>query len=178
MGYEIAGGIGIKMAAPEREVYVMVGDGSYLMMPQEIVTSIQEGIKLTIILLDNHGFSSIGGLSQSVGSTGFGTYYRYRNAQSGQLNGETLPIDFAQNAASLGAHVIAANTRDDLANALEAARGIDKTTVIVVETDREQRVGGYESWWDVPVAEVSTLDSVQNARREYEQAVKRERYFL
>ena len=103
MGYEIAGGLGVKMAAPERDVYVMVGDGSYLMMAQEIVTAVQEGIKMTIVLLDNHGFASIGGLSESVGSGGFGTRYRYRNAATGELDGEVLPVDFAANAASLGA---------------------------------------------------------------------------
>ena len=84
MGYEIAGGLGVKMAAPDREVYVLVGDGSYLMMAQEIVTAVQEGIKLTIVLLDNHGFASIGGLSESVGSGGFGTRYRYRDAATGR----------------------------------------------------------------------------------------------
>src|SRR5262249_3866438 len=87
MGYEIPGGLGVKLAAPEREVFVIVGDGSFLMMPQEIVTAIQEGIKLNIVLIDNHGFQSIGGLSASLGSGGFGTHYRYRDAQTGQLTG-------------------------------------------------------------------------------------------
>ncbi len=177
MGYEIAGGIGVKMAAPEREVYVMVGDGSYLMMNTEIVTAVQEGIKLVIILLDNHGFASIGGLSKSVGSDGFGTKYRYRG-DSGQLDGETLPIDFAANAGSLGAHVIRAANRDELADALAEARQIDKTVCIVVETDRRQRVGGYESWWDVAVAEVSENPAVQQARANYEQAKAKERQYL
>jgi 3D-(3,5/4)-trihydroxycyclohexane-1,2-dione acylhydrolase (decyclizing) len=178
MGYEIAGGLGIKMANPEREVYVMVGDGSYLMMPQEIVTSIQEGYKLTILILNNYGYSSIGGLSESVGSNGFGTRYRYRNEQTGQLDGDPIPVDYAQNAASLGAYVISANNRGELEDAIEKAKGIDHTTVIVIETDREQRVGGYESWWDVPIAEVSTVPSVQAARQEYEEAIQRKRYFL
>ena len=177
MGYEIAGGIGVKMAAPEREVYVMVGDGSYLMMNTEIVTAVQEGIKLVIILLDNHGFASIGGLSKSVGSDGFGTKYRYRG-DSGQLDGETLPIDLAANAGSLGAHVIRAANRDELADALAEARQIDKTVCIVVETDRRQRVGGYESWWDVAVAEVSENPAVQQARANYEQAKAKERQYL
>ena len=105
MGYEIAGGLGVKMAAPDREVYVLVGDGSYLMMAQEIVTAVQEGIKITIVLLDNHGFASIGGLSEAVGSGGFGTRYRYRNAATGELDGDVLPVDLAANAASLGARV-------------------------------------------------------------------------
>ena len=177
MGYEIAGGLGAKMAAPEREVYVMVGDGSYLMMSSEIVTSIQEGYKLTIVLLDNHGFSSIGGLSESLGSGGFGTEYRRRDAQSGQLDGEVLPIDFAAGARSLGAHAIAAVTLDDVRSALEEARARDRTTVIVIETDSEERVPAYGSWWDVPVAEVSSMESVRRARAEYEEGLRKERFF-
>lgn len=178
MGYEIAGGLGIKMAAPDREVYVMVGDASYLMMNSEIVTATQEGVKITIVLLDNHGYASIGGLSESVGSAGFGTKYRYRNGD-GQLEGDTLPIDFAANAASLGAHVIKANNRDELADALHTAQGItDRPVCIVVETDREERVPGYESWWDVAVAEVSTQAPVQEARADYETAKAKERHFV
>ncbi len=178
MGYEIAGGLGVKMAAPDREVYVLVGDGSYLMMAQEIVTSVQEGYKLNIVVLDNHGFSSIGGLSESIGSGGFGTEYRFRTRQTGQLDGDVLPVDFAQNAASLGANAIRAVTREDLRKALEEAKKADKTTVIVVETDRNERVPAYESWWDVPVAEVSEMESVQKARRDYEVNKAKERYYL
>ena len=166
------------MAAPEREVYVMVGDGSYLMMNSEIATSIQEGYKLTIVLLDNHGFASIGGLSESLGSAGFGTRYRFRDPQTGQLNGEVLPVDLAANARSLGADVIEAADLPALKNALEEARSRTRTTVIVVETDREQRVPGYESWWDVPVAEVSEIEAVQRARAEYEHNLKKERRHL
>ena len=178
MGYEVAGGLGVKMADPAREVYVMVGDGSYLMMSTEIVTALQEGYKLTIVLLNNYGFSSIGGLSQALGSGGFGTDYKSRGAESGQLDGAKLEIDFAANAASLGAHVIRAATRDDLQRALEEARDQERTTVIVIEVDKEVRVPGYESWWDVPVAEVSEMDSVKRARESYDEAVKRERSFL
>lgn len=177
MGYEIAGGLGVKMADPSREVYVMVGDGSYLMMNSEIVTSIQEGYKLTIILLDNHGFSSIGGLSASVGAEGFGTEYRFRD-DSGQLSGDYLPVDLAANAASLGAHVIRATDIGSLREALVAARAVDHTTVIAIEVDREQRVPGYESWWDVPIAEVSEVASAQAAYRAYVSERARERYFL
>ena len=178
MGYEIAGGLGVKMAAPDREVYVMVGDASYLMMSSEIVTSIQEGYRLNVVLLDNHGYSSIGGLSQSVGSGGFGTQYRFRGPSTGQLDGDVLPIDFVANAASLGAHAIRAVTSDDLQAALEEARHQDRTTVIVVEVDGEKRVPDYETWWDVPIAEVAEMEPVQMARTQYEQARKRERYFL
>jgi 3D-(3,5/4)-trihydroxycyclohexane-1,2-dione acylhydrolase (decyclizing) len=177
MGYEIAGGLGAKMAAPDREVYVMVGDGSYLMMSQEIVTAVQEGLKLIIVLIDNHGFASIGGLSQSLGSDGFGTHYRARGS-SGQLDGPPLPIDFAQNARSLGAHVIVAPDLPSLRLALAEARRQTRTTVIVTETDREQRVGGYESWWDVPVAEVSSMPAVQDAYAAYAESRQRERHHL
>ncbi len=178
MGYEIAGGLGVKMADPDREVFVMVGDGSYLMMAQEIVTSIQEGVKLTIVLIDNHGFASIGGLSQSIGSQGFGTHYRFRNSNTGHLDGETLPVDFAANARSLGAHVLEAHDLPSLKAALEEAGAQDRTTVVVIETDREQRVPGYESWWDVPIAEHATIESVRQARVEYERALPKERYHL
>jgi 3D-(3,5/4)-trihydroxycyclohexane-1,2-dione acylhydrolase (decyclizing) len=176
MGYEIAGGLGVKMAAPDRDVYVMVGDGSYLMMSSEIVTAVQEGIKLTIVLLDNHGFGSIGGLSKALGSAGFGTEYRRRGA-SGQLDGARLPLDFAANASSLGARAIRAVTHDDLMRALGESRAEPRTTVIVVETDLEHRVPGYESWWDVPVAEVSEMESVRRAREEYARRRKSERFF-
>ncbi len=179
MGYEIAGGMGVKMADPDREVYVMVGDGSFLMMHTEIVTMVQEGIKVNIIILDNHGYASIGGLSESVGSAGFGTRYRYRDAEADQLAGEPLLIDFARNCESLGAHVIVAKNRAEFSQALEEARNIQKRPVcIVTETDREQRVGGYESWWDVAVAEVSDDPAVQQSRSEYEEAKKNERYYL
>ena len=177
MGYEIAGGIGAKLAAPEREIYVMVGDASYLMMHTEIVTAVQEGIKLTIILVDNHGYASIGGLSKAVGSDGFGTKYRYRS-DGGDLDGEVLPVDYAANAASLGARVFRASNRDELADAITAARAMTETVCIVVETDRRQRVGGYESWWDVAVAEVSDNPDVQKARAEYEEAKRREQWYL
>lgn len=178
MGYEIPGGLGVKMADPSRDVYVLVGDGSYLMMPSEITTSIQEGYKLTVVLLDNHGYASIGGLSESLGLGGFGTQYRFRNPVTGQLDGDVLPIDLAENAASLGAHAIRARTREELWEALEEARAQDRTTVIVVEVDRDARVPSYEAWWDVPVAEVSRMPSVRKAREEYEKNRARERTLL
>lgn len=177
MGYEIAGGLGIRMAQPDSEVYVMVGDASYLMLNTEIVTAVQEGVKLTIILLDNHGYASIGGLSKSVGSDGFGTKYRYRT-DSGQLDGDTLPVDYAMNAESLGAIVFRADNRDALITAVERARAISQTVCIVVETDRRQRVPGYESWWDVAVAEVSDNPGVQEARARYEAARQHQTHTL
>ena len=178
MGYEIAGGLGVKMAGPEREVFVLVGDGSYLMMSSEIVTSIQEGLKLTIVLLDNHGFASIGGLSKSLGSGGFGTEYRYRSEQTGRLDGERVAVDFVANAAALGANAMRAVSRDDLQRTLEEARALDRTTVIVVEVDPEEQVPAYASWWDVPVAEVSSMEAVRRARSAYEEGLERERYHL
>jgi 3D-(3,5/4)-trihydroxycyclohexane-1,2-dione acylhydrolase (decyclizing) len=176
MGYEIAGGLGAKMADPNREVYVLVGDGSYLMMAQEIVTSIQEDYKLNIVLLDNHGFSSIGGLSRACGNEGMGTSYRYRRGE--KYDGDVLPVDFAANAASLGAWTIRATTAEDLQSALAAGKKQDRTSVIVIETSYDQRVPGYESWWDVPIAEVSERDTVKAARRDYEEARKKERFFF
>jgi len=179
MGYEIAGGMGVAMADPDREVYVMIGDGSFLMMHTEIVTMVQEGIKVNIIILDNHGYASIGGLSKSLGSDGFGTKYRYRDDEQDQLTGEHIGIDFAKNCESLGAHVIVAKTREALSQALEDAKAIqNKPVCIVTETDRRQRVAGYESWWDVAVAEVSDNPDVQAARQQYEEARKKERYHL
>jgi 3D-(3,5/4)-trihydroxycyclohexane-1,2-dione acylhydrolase (decyclizing) len=166
------------MAAPERDVYALVGDGSYLMMAQEIATSIQEGVRLTVVVFDNQGFASIGGLSQSVGSAGFLTRYRRRDHRTGQLDGDAVAVDFAANAESLGARAIRACTPADVQAALETARSSDRTTAIVIPVDIEQKVGGYESWWDVPIAEVSTLDAVQKARAEYDRARRAERHFL
>jgi 3D-(3,5/4)-trihydroxycyclohexane-1,2-dione acylhydrolase (decyclizing) len=176
MGYEIAGGLGVKMACPDREVYVLVGDGSYLMMAQEIVTAVQEGYKLNIVLLDNHGFSSIGGLSRSCGNRGMGTEYRHRRNE--QYDGDLLPVDFAANAASLGAWTVRARTGEDLKAALSEARKQPRTSVIVIETAYESSVPGYESWWEVPLAEVSESETVKSARRKYEEARKKERYFF
>ena len=183
MGYEIAGGLGVKMAAPEREVYVMCGDGSYLMMNAEIVTSIQEGYKLTIVLVDNSGFSSIGALSRSVGSDGFGTHYRFRKNDSIGLDseeepGDVLPADLATNAESLGAHVIRTQNIEDLKKALGDAKDVDRTVVIHIPVDRYEGVPDYDSFWDVPVAEVSEMESVAAAREEYAANTESERRYL
>ena len=183
MGYEIAGGLGVKLADPEREVYVMVGDGSYLMMAQEIVTSIQEDLKLTVVLVDNQGFASIGALSRSKGTAGFGTRYRHRKDgsigdDSGAHDGDALPVDLALNAQGLGAHVIRARSVDELRDALVAAKSIDQTVVIHVPTDRYEGVPDYGSWWDVPVAEVSDSAEVRKARAEHEEGAARRRWYL
>jgi 3D-(3,5/4)-trihydroxycyclohexane-1,2-dione acylhydrolase (decyclizing) len=183
MGYEIAGGLGVKMAAPEHDVYVIVGDGSYLMLSSELVTSVQQGIKLIVILLDNHGFKSIGSLSRSLGQDGFGTRFVYPKDTTlvGDSAGETvedLPIDYAANARSLGAEVITAHTTEDFVAALKTAHANERTTMIVIENDRMVSVPGYESWWDVVVAEVSEMPSVQKAREEWEKKRAQEKYFL
>ena len=183
MGYEIAGGLGAKMAAPNREVYIMVGDGSYLMMNSEIATSVQEGCKLTIVLLDNDGYKSIGALSRSLGQHGFGTRYVFPQAdvlpddRAGE-DVQTLPVDLATNAESLGAHVIRCQNYDDFVKALDEAKKQTRTTLIYIRNDRMYGVPGYESWWDVPPAEVSTFDTVQQARQEWEVMRAKERHFL
>ena len=165
MGYEVAGGLGAKLAAPDREVFVMVGDGSWLMMSGELVTAVEQGVKLIVVLVDNGGFASIGGLSESLGSGGFGT--RYSQA-----------VDFEQNARSLGAVAVHAGGLEELREALAAARREPRTSVIVVRTDRAARVGGYGSWWDVPPAAVSSEPLVQAAREAYEAARLRQRWLV
>jgi 3D-(3,5/4)-trihydroxycyclohexane-1,2-dione acylhydrolase (decyclizing) len=178
MGYEIAGGLGVKMAAPDRDVYVLVGDGSYLMMAQELVTAVQERVKLTVVLVQNHGFASIGSLSETVGSQRFGTAYRFRNPETGRLDGDLLPIDLAANAASLGVTVTRARTIEELVTGLEAARSEDGPVLIHVETDVSKDAPSSESWWDVPVAEVSHLGTTQKAREAYEADRASQRWFL
>ena len=178
MGYEIAGGLGAKLADPGREVFVLVGDGSYLMMAQEIVTAVAEQIKLTIVLVQNHGFASIGSLSELLGSQRFGTSYRYRDPQTGLLDGDILPVDLAANAASLGADVLRTRTVAEFRAGLERARASERTTVVYVETDPLAPVPSSEGWWDVPVSEVSALESTQKARAAYEAAKRGQRLYL
>ncbi|MGC2484783.1 MAG: 3D-(3,5/4)-trihydroxycyclohexane-1,2-dione acylhydrolase (decyclizing) [Acidimicrobiales bacterium] len=177
MGYEIAAAIGVKMADPSREVYVMVGDGSYLMLNAELVTALAEGIKIIVVLVVNHGFQSIGALSESVGVERFGTKYRFRSA-SGQLDGENLPIDLAKNAESLGATVLRARSISDLRVALAAARASDTATVIEIETDPLVSAPDSSSWWDVPVAAVSARESTQRALETYENDRQQQRTYL
>jgi 3D-(3,5/4)-trihydroxycyclohexane-1,2-dione acylhydrolase (decyclizing) len=178
MGYEIAGGLGVKMAEPGREVFVLVGDGSYLMMAQELVTAVQEGIKIIVILVQNHGFASIGALSETVGVQRFGTRYRYRDASSGRLDGDVLPVDLAANAESLGVRVLRAQTIEQLAGALSEARRETGPVLVHIETDPLVPAPASEAWWDVPVAEVSELGSTRQARAAYEAAKKDQRPFL
>jgi 3D-(3,5/4)-trihydroxycyclohexane-1,2-dione acylhydrolase (decyclizing) len=188
MGYEIPGGMGVKLAAPEREVFVFVGDGSYLMLPGELVTAVAERIPIVIVLVDNHGYASIGALSRSVGSAGFGTHYRRSDNGALPLDdeagaaparpAEALPVDLAANAESLGARVVRTRTIAELRAALADARGADGPVVVHIEADRYAGVPNYESWWDVPVAEVSDEPSVRAAREGYEAARAAQRLHL
>lgn len=174
MGYEIAGGLGVKMAAPDREVYVLCGDGSYLMLNQEIVTSVQEGYKIIIVLSNNDGYASIGSLSESIGNERFGTKYRYRDEKTGQLTGGLLPVDIGKNAESLGAIVFKATDKESLIDALEKAKKTDRTTMVYVDTELERTIPGYNAWWEVPIAEVSTQKDVKEKRKDYEKKKKNE----
>jgi 3D-(3,5/4)-trihydroxycyclohexane-1,2-dione acylhydrolase (decyclizing) len=188
MGYEIPGGIGVKVAAPEREVFVLVGDGSYLMLPGELVTAVAENVKITVVLVDNHGYASIGALSRSVGSAGFGTHYRRKeehqlldapNGDRPAQPAEALPVDLATNAESLGARVVRVRSADELRGALEEAKAVTGGPVVIhIETDRYAGVPSYEGWWDVPVAEVSDDAAVQAARAEYDQARSAQRVYV
>jgi len=178
MGYEVAGGLGVKMACPDRDVYVMVGDGSYLMMAQELVTAVQENLKLIVVLVQNHGFHSIGDLSENLGSQRFGTRYRFRDETSGRLDGERLPVDLAANAESLGATVLRATTVDDFRAKLVEARSVPGPVVVHVETDPLVNAPSSESWWDVVVPETAALDSTQQARKTYDEHKRDQRAYL
>jgi len=172
MGYEIAGGLGVKLADPTREVFVLVGDGSYLMMSAELVTAVAEGVKLVVVLVQNHGFASIGALSETVGAPRFGTWYRYRDGSG------NLPTDLAANAASLGADVLRVSTVDELRVALDKAKENPHTTVIHIETDPLVGAPPSRAWWDVPVAEESTVDATRAARTAYESGKRAQRPYL
>ncbi|MFJ9004394.1 3D-(3,5/4)-trihydroxycyclohexane-1,2-dione acylhydrolase (decyclizing) [Streptomyces canus] len=180
MGYEIPAAIGVKMAAPDRNVWALVGDGTYLMMPTEIVTAVQEGIAIKLLLIQNHGYASIGGLSETVGGERFGTAYRYQS-DDGTYTGAPLPVDLAANVASLGMRVLRAKTVRDLRAALEEARAADTPTCVYVETETADTVSGAppaQAWWDVPVAETATRPSAVKARELYERHVSTRRRHL
>lgn len=178
MGYEVAAGVGAKMADPTREVVVLVGDGSYLMMAQEIVTMVSEGLKVIIVLVQNHGFASIGSLSESLGSQRFGTKYRFRDGDSGQLDGDVLPVDLAANASSLGADVLHATSVDEFRAAMEKAKAATRTTVVHVETDLYGPNPPGHGWWDVPVSQTSALDSTRAAYETYAANKLNQRHYL
>jgi 3D-(3,5/4)-trihydroxycyclohexane-1,2-dione acylhydrolase (decyclizing) len=160
MGYEIAGGLGAKLALPDREVFVMVGDGSYLMMNSEIATSVAMRQKIVIVLLDNHGFGCINRLQQACGSASF----------KNLLEPDAPAVDFAAHARSLGAHAEQVKTVADLEGALERAMLRDRTAVVVIETDPARPFPGGGAWWDVPVPEVSARPEVRAARQAYDAA--------
>ncbi len=178
MGYEIPGGIGISMAAPDRDVFVTVGDGSYLMMPTELVTAVQEGIKIIVVLLQNNGYASIGALSESLGVQRYGTKYRYRSAESGRLDGGVLPVDLAANAASLGVIVYSAKTLEELKDALAKAKTATTAVMVHVDTDLYEQSPAGDGWWDVPVAEISTIDTTQEARAAYDKSKLAQRPYV
>jgi 3D-(3,5/4)-trihydroxycyclohexane-1,2-dione acylhydrolase (decyclizing) len=178
MGYEIAGALGVKLAEPSAQVVALVGDGSYLMLAQEIVTSVAEGLKIVVVVLDNEGFASIGSLSEAVGSQRFGTQYRYRNAATHRLDGGMLPVDLAANLESLGSHVLRATTLEEFRAALKSALAAETTTAVYIKTDPLAPGSGGGAWWEVAVAETSTLGSTRAAREEYEEARKQQRSYL
>lgn len=180
MGYEIPGALGVALADDSRDVVAMVGDGGYLMMPTELVVAVQERVKLVVVLVQNHGFHSIGSLSEGLGSQRFGTSYEYRGPD-GRLDGGHLPVDLAANARSLGAHVIEVHSRDELVAALAQAKAAPRDggpVVIHVETDPRVHAPSSESWWDVPVAQVSSLASTQGASAAYREAKAAQRHHL
>ncbi|HLI16588.1 MAG TPA: 3D-(3,5/4)-trihydroxycyclohexane-1,2-dione acylhydrolase (decyclizing) [Acidimicrobiales bacterium] len=178
MGYEIAGGLGVKLAAPERDVYVLVGDGSYLMLAQELVTAVQEGVKITVVVVDNHGFASIGALTEDVGAARFGTALRRRDPRSGRLEGPVLAIDFAANAASLGAAARRCGDIGELEEGLRWAASVAGPVVLTIEASALIPAPSSEAWWDVAVAEVSRLEATAEARRAYELGKARQRRYL
>ncbi|WP_282696238.1 3D-(3,5/4)-trihydroxycyclohexane-1,2-dione acylhydrolase (decyclizing) [Streptomyces sp. CC208A] len=170
MGYEIPAAVGVLLADPGRPVWALVGDGTYLMNPTEIVTAVQERLPLKLVILQNHGYASIGGLSEAVGGERYGTDYRFR-AGDGSFTGPPLPVDLGANAASLGMRVLRPRTVRDLREALADARAATDPTCVYVETETADSVSGAppaQAWWDVPVAETSTRPSAVKAREEYD----------
>lgn len=178
MGYEISGGIGCRMADPTREVYVLVGDGTYQMMPGEVATAVQEGVKIILVIVNNSGYGSIRAISERLGSGGYGTRFRYRDTQTGQLTGAFVPVDLAANARSLGADTLEVSSIEELERALATARAAETMTAIVIDADPTAVVPGYDAWWDVPVSEVSEMQSVREARVEYDAHRQTERTFF
>jgi 3D-(3,5/4)-trihydroxycyclohexane-1,2-dione acylhydrolase (decyclizing) len=190
MGYELPGAIGVKLAAPEREVYALVGDGSYLMSPGELATAVALRTRIVVVLIQNHGYASIGALSRSVGGAGFGTHHRTDDADPAApvlddaagdalaAPAHALPVDLAANVESLGVPVTRVTSLDELRAALAASRDAQGPVAIHVEVDRFHTVGGYESWWDVPVAARSDRPEVNAARTSYERERAAQRAYL
>ncbi len=177
MGYEVPGAVGAKLADPSRHVWGLIGDGTYLMASQEILTAVQERLKMTIVIVDNRGYGSIAALSNTLGAQEFGTRFHYRG-DDGLLSGPELDVDFAANAQSYGAEVFTASTAGELRNALSAAKLTDGVSVIYVRVDAQARFGGSGAWWDVPLAEVATVESSIEARRRYDELKAGQRLYL
>jgi 3D-(3,5/4)-trihydroxycyclohexane-1,2-dione acylhydrolase (decyclizing) len=178
MGYEVGGAVGAKMADPSRDVFCFIGDGTFLLSSQEIMTAVQEGLKITVLLVDNYGYGSIAALSETRGSQGFACRFNYRG-DDGQFDDDhRVGIDLAANAASYGADVLTASTAEELQKALVDAAGIENTVVIYIKVDAKGRFGGSGAWWDVPVPEISEVESTQTARTEYEAEVANQRLYL
>ncbi|NQX16871.1 3D-(3,5/4)-trihydroxycyclohexane-1,2-dione acylhydrolase (decyclizing) [Rathayibacter sp. VKM Ac-2857] len=167
MGYEIPGAIGNAIADPSRHVFALIGDGTYLMLSQEIMTAVQEKLRMTIVIVDNYGYGSIAALSESRGSQGFACRFNERG-EGGRHDGARIEVDFAANAASYGATVWTADSADSFRDALAEATAFEGTGIVYVQVDSQARFGGSGAWWDVPVPEVSTLESTTAAREEYE----------
>jgi len=176
MGYEIAGALGVKLAQPDREVFAFLGDGSYLMLHTEIVTAVQEGVKLTIVLVDNHGYGCIHGLQRGSGGNSFGNEFRVRTHKTARLEGTFAPVDFVKNAESLGATAVRADTPDELRAALTETKNVPGVRLIYVQVPAEERLPGY-SWWDVPVSGTSKVSGVRKARAAYDRAVEKQRFY-
>ena len=178
MGYEIPAGIGVQLADPARRTVVMVGDGSYLMLNSELVTAVAENLNLTVVLIDNRAYMSIRGLQMECGSPSFNNELRRRDPRTGRTNGELVPLDFVKQAQGLGAQALKAESLDELRRALADAERLGGVQVIVVPVNLRERVPGFESWWDVPIAAVSTQSAVQQRRAEYEEQRSQQiRYF-
>jgi len=178
MGYEIPAGIGVKLAEPAREVVVMIGDGTYLMMNSEIVTAVAENLDLTIVLVDNRAYGSIRGLQMACGSPSFNNELRHRDPVTGRTDGPRVELDFVKHAEAMGAHAVLAPTVAELRAALEKARGAGGVQVIVVPVSLDERLPGFETWWDVPIAAVSGQPGVQEARAAYERDLEKQRPYL
>jgi 3D-(3,5/4)-trihydroxycyclohexane-1,2-dione acylhydrolase (decyclizing) len=175
MGYEIPAGLGVKLAEPEREVVVMIGDGTYLMLNSEIVTAVAEGLRITVVIFDNHGYQCLRDLQMGVGVPAFGNELRFRESAGNRLTGGYVPVDFQKHAEAMGALSIFARTEAEIRDALAQARVADRITVITVPVSPDKRAPGYEGWWDVPPAATSTQDGVRGARERYETAVANQR---
>ena len=169
MGYEIPAGLGVRMAQPQGEIVVLIGDGTYLMNPTELVTANQEGLKITVVISENHGFQCIRQLQMGRAGHSFGNEFRTRDMKSKRLEGEFVPIDFARNAESMGARAWSANTPEELRQALRQAREEKGACVIVVQTEKYRYLPGSGVWWDVAPAEVSQDPVTQKLRAEYEE---------